>query len=169
VGVIGAAPRRCPLRLLPARNRQRVDLDLHVDILESRDFLSRPPQGCNMCGGIGRSRSCRTSRPRASTCAFPWSSVDRLVSPAHGRGSVLIRLPFHEMRIGAVPRGAGPRNVRGARLEELRSAPARSGGSAGAHLFRAAGRQVSAWRRGSPSYTLRTGQNPRHLPRSPPG
>ena len=43
-----------------------------------------------------------------------------------------IETPLHEMRIAAVHRGAGPKDVRRARLGELRPAPARPGRRAGA-------------------------------------
>ena len=113
VGVIGAGPAGSLFSYFLFDIAGRVGLDLHVDIYESRDFLQASPQGCNMCGGIVSESLVQNLASEGLN--LPPSVVQRGIDSYHLHmdvGSVRIETPLHEMRIGAVHRGAGPKDVR---------------------------------------------------------
>jgi flavin-dependent dehydrogenase len=83
-----------------------------VDLYEPRDVLQPAPQGCNMCGGI--ISESLVQNLAVEGIHLPPSVIQRGIDSyvLHTDvGSVRIELPLHEMRIGAVHRGAGPRDV----------------------------------------------------------
>ena len=113
VGVVGAGPAGSLFAYFLFDIAGRVGLDLQVDIYESRDFLQPSPQGCNMCGGIVSESLVQNLA--AEGLNLPPSVVQRGIDSylLHmDVGSVLIETPLHEMRIGAVHRGSGPKDVR---------------------------------------------------------
>jgi flavin-dependent dehydrogenase len=90
----------------------RAGLDLQVDMFESRDFLQSSPQGCNMCGGIVSESLIQNLA--AEGINLPPTVIQRGIDSYHlhmDAGSVRIETPLREMRIGAVHRGSGPRDV----------------------------------------------------------
>jgi flavin-dependent dehydrogenase len=52
IAVIGGGPSGSFFAYFLLNMAERVGLDLHVDVFESRDFENPGPVGCNMCGGI---------------------------------------------------------------------------------------------------------------------
>jgi hypothetical protein len=52
VGVIGGGPAGSLFAYFLLRFARLLDLDIHLDIFEPRDFAQPGPAGCNMCGGI---------------------------------------------------------------------------------------------------------------------
>src|SRR3990170_8039650 len=52
VGVIGGGPAGSLCAYFLLTFAHRIDLNLHVDLYEPRDFTKPGPAGCNMCGGI---------------------------------------------------------------------------------------------------------------------
>jgi flavin-dependent dehydrogenase len=113
VGVVGAGPAGSLFAYFLLEMAGRAGLDLHVDIYESRDFLQPSPQGCNMCGGIVSESLVQNLA--AEGINLPPTVIQRGLDSYHLHmdvGSVRIETPLHEMRIGAVHRGAGPRDVR---------------------------------------------------------
>lgn len=89
---------------------ERVGLDLHLDIFESRDFFQAGPSGCNMCGGIVSESLIQTLATEGID--LPPTVIQRGINSylLHmDVGSVKIETPLNEKRIGAVHRGAGPK------------------------------------------------------------
>ena len=52
VAVIGGGPAGCFFSIFFIRLAQLLDLDIHVDIFEYRNFKADGPAGCNMCAGV---------------------------------------------------------------------------------------------------------------------
>ena len=52
IAVIGGGPAGSFFSYFLLAMTERMGLDVHVDIYESRDFANSGPTGCNMCGGI---------------------------------------------------------------------------------------------------------------------
>ena len=112
VGVIGAGPAGSFFSYFLLQMAERVGLSLDVDLYEPRDFLRPGPQGCNMCGGIVSESL--VQHLAMEGISLPPSVVQRGIDSyvLHTDvGSIRIDLPLREMRIGAVHRGAGPRDV----------------------------------------------------------
>lgn len=112
VGVIGGGPAGSLFAYFFLTFARRMDLEVHVDIYEPRDFAKLGPSGCNMCGGI------------VSESLVQALSVDGITLPPSvvQRGldsyvlhtdtkSVRIETPLKEKRIAAVHRGGGPRDL----------------------------------------------------------
>ena len=158
VGVIGAGPAGSLFAYFLLEIASRVDLDLHVDIFESRDFLQSSPQGCNMCGGIVSESLVQNLA--AEGLNLPPSVIQRGIDSYHLHmdvGSVLIETPLHEMRIGAVHRGAGPKDVRERDWESFDQHLLDRAVGRGARLVRGRVDAVTV-EDGRPVVKLRTGQ-----------
>jgi flavin-dependent dehydrogenase len=112
VGVVGAGPAGALFAYFLLEMADRVGLDLRVDLYEARDFLQASPQGCNMCGGIVSESLVQNLASEGIN--LPATVIQRGIDSYHLHmdvGSVRIETPLHEMRIGAVHRGSGPRDV----------------------------------------------------------
>lgn len=112
VGVVGAGPAGSFFAYFLLDMAERMGLDLKVEIIESRDFLQPSPQGCNMCGGIVSESLVQNLA--AEGISLPPTVIQRGIDSYHlhmDAGSVRIETPLQEMRIGAVYRGSGPRDV----------------------------------------------------------
>ena len=112
VAVIGAGPAGSFFSYFLLQMASRAGLALDVDLYEPRDFLQPAPHGCNMCGGI--ISESLVQHLAMEGINLPPSVIQRGIDSyvLHmDVGSVRIDLPLHEMRIGAVHRGAGPRDV----------------------------------------------------------
>jgi flavin-dependent dehydrogenase len=113
VGIVGGGPAGSFFAYFLLLLAERVGLSLQVDIYEYRDFSSPAPGGCNMCGGI--ISESLVQMLAAEGIELPANVVQRGIDSyvLHmDVGSVRIDTPIHEMRIGAVHRGAGPRDVK---------------------------------------------------------
>jgi flavin-dependent dehydrogenase len=116
VGVVGGGPAGSFFAYFVLLFAERVGIDLQVDIYEYRDFATPAPVGCNMCGGI--ISESLVQMLAAEGIALPPNVIQRGIDSyvLHmDVGSVRIGTPKHEMRIGAVHRGAGPRGVKQAK------------------------------------------------------
>lgn len=114
VAVIGGGPAGSFFSYFLLAMAERVGLALDVDLYEPRDFRRPGPQGCNMCGGIVSESLVQNLAMEG--ISLPPSVVQRGIDSyvLHmDVGSVRIDLPLHEMRIGAIHRGAGPRDATG--------------------------------------------------------
>jgi len=112
VAVVGGGPAGSFFTYFLLQLAERAGLALDVDLYEPRDFLQPAPQGCNMCGGIISESLVQNLAVEGIN--LPPSVIQRGIDSyvLHTDvGSVRIELPLHEMRIGAVHRGAGPRDV----------------------------------------------------------
>jgi len=110
IAVVGGGPSGSFFAYFLLGMAERVGLDLHVDIFETRDFDKQGPQGCNMCGGIISETLVQTLATEG--IELPPNIVQRGVDSYFLHmdvGSVKIETPLREMRIAAVYRGGGPK------------------------------------------------------------
>ncbi len=113
VGVVGGGPAGSFFAFFLLTTAERLGMKLDVDLYEYRDFGNLAPLGCNMCGGIVSESLVQMLA--AEGIELPPSVIQRGIDSyvLHmDVGSVRIDTPTHEMRIGAVHRGAGPRDVK---------------------------------------------------------
>ena len=112
IAVLGGGPAGSLFTYFLLDMAERVDLRLEVDVYEPRVFSQPGPVGCNMCGGI-------VSETLVQNLAVDGvflsndvvqRGIDSYVLHTDV-GSVRIATPTDEMRIGAVHRGGGPRDV----------------------------------------------------------
>jgi len=112
VAVLGGGPAGSLFAYFLLDMAARVDMKLEVDIYEPRVFAAAGAVGCNMCGGI-------VSETLVQNLAVDGVFLsDEVVQRGIDSymlhtdvGSVRIATPNDEMRIGAVHRGGGPRDV----------------------------------------------------------
>ncbi|MEW5989998.1 MAG: hypothetical protein AB1736_01455 [Chloroflexota bacterium] len=120
VAVIGGGPAGSFFAYFLLDMAARIDVRLAVDIYEPRTFAVPGPGGCNMCGGI---ISETLVQNLAADGIFLSSDVIQRGIESYTLhtdvGSVRISTPSAEARIGAVHRGAGPRDVTEARWESF--------------------------------------------------
>ncbi|MGB3862506.1 MAG: hypothetical protein WA915_10500 [Candidatus Aminicenantaceae bacterium] len=110
IAVIGGGPAGSFFTYFLLKMADRVDLKLHVDIFETRDFDNPGPPGCNMCGGIISETLVQTLATEG--VELPPNVVQRGVDSYFLHmdvGSVKIETPLQEMRIAAIYRGGGPK------------------------------------------------------------
>ena len=120
VAVIGGGPAGSLFAYFLLEMAGRIDVKLGVDLYEPRSFSQPGPAGCNMCGGI-------VSETLVQNLAIegvnlPSTVVQRGIDSyvLHTDvGDVRIATPAQEVRIGALHRGAGPRDVKEARWESF--------------------------------------------------
>jgi len=120
IGVIGGGPAGSLASYFLLEMARLVDLQLELDIYESRDFSLPGPASCNMCGGI-------ISESLVQMLALeginlPPSVVQRGIDSyvMHtDLKKVCIRTPLEEMRIAALHRGSGPKGCRPGQWESF--------------------------------------------------
>ncbi len=120
VAVVGGGPAGSLFAYFLLDMADRLGTRLAVDIYEPRLFEKPGPVGCNMCGGI-------ISESLVQNLAVDgvWLSSDVVQRGIDSYvlhtdvGSVRIATPNDEMRIGAVHRGGGPRDVAEAKWESF--------------------------------------------------
>lgn len=112
VAVIGGGPSGSFFSYFLLDMAERVDLELKVDIYESRDFSLPAPQGCNHCAGVISESLLQNLATEGIN--LPANVVQRGIDSyvMHTDvGSLRIDTPFNEKRIGALFRSAGPHGV----------------------------------------------------------
>ena len=111
VGVIGGGPAGSLCAYFLLTFAHRIDLNLHVDIYEPRDFTKPGPAGCNMCGGIVSESLVQALAVEGIDlpAAVVQRGIDSYVLHTDHQ-SVRIDTPLNEKRIAAVHRGGGPRD-----------------------------------------------------------
>jgi flavin-dependent dehydrogenase len=120
VAVVGGGPAGsfCCYFLLDLA--ERFGRDLTVDMYEPRDFSGIGPASCNMCGGI--ISESLVQNLAAEGINVPPGVIQRGIESytLHmDMGSVRIDTPLDEMRIGAVHRASGPRDLKIRRWESF--------------------------------------------------
>ncbi len=113
VAVIGGGPAGSMFGYFLREFAGRLDVDLHVTIFEPRDFSGVGPAACNMCGGIISESLVQALATEGIN--LPATVVQRGIDSyvLHmDVGSVRIATPLDEMRIGAVHRASGPRDLK---------------------------------------------------------
>ena len=112
VAVIGGGPAGSLFGYFLLDMAERVDLKIHVDIYEPRDFKTIGPAGCNMCGGVIYESLVQSLAVEGIN--LPPTVVQRGIeyNMLHlDIGSAQIQTPRHEKRIATTFRGAGPRGL----------------------------------------------------------
>lgn len=112
IAIIGGGPAGSLTAYFLSVFADRMDLSLDIDIYEPRDFTKPGPGGCNMCGGI-------VSESLVQALAIeginlPSDIVQRGIDSyvLHTDASTIkIDTPLKEMRIAAIHRGGGPRDL----------------------------------------------------------
>jgi flavin-dependent dehydrogenase len=113
VAVIGGGPAGSFFSLFLLDIANRIDLDIHVDIFEPRDFSHPGPMGCNMCGGIISESLVQMLATEG--IILPPKVVQRGIDSYMLHmdvGSVRINTPVQQKRIAAITRGSGPRDLK---------------------------------------------------------
>jgi len=121
VAVIGGGPAGSLFAYFLLEMAGRVDLALEVDVWEPKGTFATPgPAGCNMCGGIVSETLVQNLATEGITLSpqVVQRGIDSYVLHTDV-GSTRIATPLREMRIGALHRGAGPRDVRDPRWESF--------------------------------------------------
>jgi len=116
VGVVGSGPAGSFFAYFLLDLAETLGRSLDVEIYESRDFCSPAPAGCNMCGGIVSESLVQLLATEG--ILLPSTVIQRGIDSyvLHmDVGSVRIGTPLDEMRVGAVHRGLGPRDVKDAK------------------------------------------------------
>lgn len=113
VAVIGGGPAGSFFSYFLLDMAERVDLKIHVDIYEPRDFRLTAPSGCNMCGGVIYESLVQSLAVEGIN--LPTTVVQRGIkcNMLHlDIGSTQIQTSLHEKRIATTFRGAGPRDLK---------------------------------------------------------
>lgn len=112
VGVVGSGPAGSFFAYFALELADTLGRQIEIDLYESRDFSSPAPAGCNMCGGIVSESLVQLLATEG--IVLPPSVIQRGIDSyvLHmDVGTVRIGTPLEEMRVGAVHRGLGPRDV----------------------------------------------------------
>lgn len=113
VAVMGGGPAGSFFAYFALDLARRAGRDLSVDIYEPRDFSGVGPASCNMCGGI--ISESLVQNLAAEGINLPATVVQRGIESytLHmDAGAVRIETPLQEMRIGAVHRATGPKDLK---------------------------------------------------------
>ena len=113
VAVIGGGPAGAFFATFLLDMAGRASRQISVDIYEPRDFNLAGPKGCNGCAGIVSETLVQMLA--AEGVNLPPTVVQRGIDSYVMHmdvGSAVIDTPLQEKRIGAVYRGAGPRDLR---------------------------------------------------------
>ena len=112
VGIVGSGPAGSFFAYFALDLAETLERRIEVDIYEWRDFASPAPAGCNMCGGIVSESLVQLLA--AEGIVLPSTVIQRGIDSyvLHTDvGSVRIATPLEEMRVGAVHRGLGPKDI----------------------------------------------------------
>ncbi len=150
VGVVGAGPAGSFFSYFLLLFAERLGREIELDIYEPRNFSSKGPTGCNMCGGIISESLVQSLAMEGIN--LPDSVVQRGIDSyvMHTEaGTRRIETPTQERRIAAVHRGGGPRTAREMKWQSFDGHLLQMAIRMGAKVHR---RRVSAlaWKDGKP-------------------
>lgn len=109
IAVIGGGPAGSFFAYFALDFAKRLDIDIHIDIYNAKDFSCRGPLGCNHCGGI--ISESLIQQLSTEGIVLPSSVIRRGIQSYamhFEQGSALIDTQFHEQRIASMFRGIGP-------------------------------------------------------------
>ena len=159
VAVMGSGPAGSLFASFLLEMAARVDVRLSVDLYDPRNFAQLPgPAGCNMCGGIVSETLVQNLAVEG--VSLPSGVVQRGIDSyvLHTDvGTARIATPAAEVRIGAMHRGAGPKDAKGARWESFDHHLQARAIAAGARLVRARVEKVSLDEAGRPRLGTKDG------------
>jgi flavin-dependent dehydrogenase len=121
VAVVGAGPAGSLFAYFLLEMAGRVDVRLEVDLWEPKGTFAAPgPAGCNMCGGIVSETLVQNLAVEGInlSAGVVQRGIDSYVLHTDV-GSARIATPLQEARIGALHRGAGPRDLKDPRWESF--------------------------------------------------
>jgi flavin-dependent dehydrogenase len=121
VAVIGSGPAGSLFSFFLLEMARHMDLSIEVDLWDPKGSFAVPgPQGCNMCGGIVSETLVQNLAAEGLnlSAGVVQRGIDAYVLHTDV-GSTRIATPLLEMRIGAMHRGAGPRDVKDPRWESF--------------------------------------------------
>lgn len=150
VGVIGGGPAGSFFSFFLLDTAKRIDLDVHVDIYEPRDFSRPGPIGCNMCGGIISESLVQMLATEG--IILPPTVVQRGIDSYMLHmdvGSVRINTPTQEKRIAAISRGPGPRDLKEVKWRSFDDYLQKLTVDQGAHIINERVREIT-WTNGRP-------------------
>ena len=156
VAVIGGGPAGSFFSFFLLDTAKRIDLDIHVDIYEPRDFFRPGPIGCNMCGGIISESLVQMLATEG--IMLPPTVVQRGIDSYMLHmdvGSVRINTPVQEKRIAAISRGPGPRDLKEIKWDSFDGYLQQLALEKGAHVINERVREIT-WNDNRPQ--LRTGK-----------
>ncbi len=138
VAIVGGGPAGSFTSYFLLEIADRVDLDIGLDIFESKDFSRFGPPGCNHCGGIVSESLVQMLATEG--IVLPSSVVQRGIEGymLHSdEVTVRIDTPLHEKRIAAVYRGGGPKGAKNVTWESFDAYLLNLARKKGANLVRA--------------------------------
>ena len=160
VAVIGGGPAGSLFTYFLLEMAERVDTHLEVDIYEPKKFPQPGPVGCNNCGGI---ISETLVQNLAMDGVFLANDVLQRGIDSYllhtDVGSARIALPTDEMRIGAVHRGGGPRDLTEPHWKSFDERLLDNATARGAHVVNARVEDVTREPDGRPTLTTRAGES----------
>jgi hypothetical protein len=159
VAVVGGGPAGSMFAYFLLDMADRVDLDLAVDIYEPRLFAQPGPVGCNMCGGIVSETLVQNLAIEG--LVLETDVVQRGIDSYQLHtdvGSVRIATPNDEMRIGAVHRGGGPRDVTETKWLSFDSHLLQNAVERGATVIKARIEEIGRGADGHPVLTVKGGE-----------
>ena len=110
IAVIGGGPAGSFFAYFALDFASRLDMDLRIDVYESKDFRCAGPAGCNNCGGIVSESLIQILATEG--IVLPSNVIQRGIESYNlhlEHGNTLIETPFNEQRIAAMFRGFGPK------------------------------------------------------------
>jgi flavin-dependent dehydrogenase len=120
VAVVGGGPAGSFFSYFFLEMAERIDMAVQVDIFESKDFSLTGPAGCNNCAGIISESLVQTLASEGIDLppSVIKTGIESYVLHTDVR-DVTIETPALEMRIGAVHRGAGPKDIQDTKWESF--------------------------------------------------
>ncbi|MEO5376704.1 MAG: hypothetical protein H7832_02800 [Magnetococcus sp. DMHC-6] len=111
VGIVGGGPSGAMTAYFLLELASRIDLNIHVDIYESRDFTLTGPRGCNMCAGVISESLVQILAAEGINLPpeIVQRGIDSYILHTTGLEPVYIETPADDLRIATVFRGSGPR------------------------------------------------------------
>jgi len=159
VAIVGGGPAGSFFAYFLLEMAERLGRDLDVVIYEPRDYSGVGPVSCNMCGGI--ISETLVQNLAAEGINLPSDVVQRAIDSYMLHmdvGTTRIDTPLQEMRIGAVYRATGPRDLKEVRYHSFDGFLQERARERGARVVRSKVEGVE-WRDGRPLVTDKDGSS----------
>jgi flavin-dependent dehydrogenase len=154
IAVVGGGPAGSFFSYFLLMFAERLGREVSLDIFDPKDFSSRGPLGCNMCGGIISESLVQSLAMEGIN--LPDNVVQRGIDSyvMHTEvGTRRIDTPTHEKRIAGVHRGGGPRTAREVRWDSFDGYLLNKALAKGARSYRSRVTGLG-WRDGKPEVRL---------------